>query len=374
MSPRLIGGVIDTSAIVDDVQTDPRIDRLEAQIDDLKADLAAAQREKQHAVRALTTLRQRLSPLYTALQLVFGDLDAAGVPETAAAVSGASPAPVDGPPRKDAAIWASWKEKLGPSCARIIDVLLLHGDLNIQQIAMAAHMHRKTASNNIGIMDNRGIRAHIAVEDVVAFYSRGATLRAIGVHYGVSFQRIQQILRRSGITRKERASRAMAVIPSPPFIYETPYTRADALHDRLQRYYVENQLTQTELGQRLEMEQAHVSRVLGTTRVSDINFYDKCARLFGLSLAELIRELDDDVAHRPGPIDERLDAMQRELLEMGGHEEWVTTAADARLTIIALQEQLTMLRGHRRPTRRKRRSRQAITPTPEDTQKPDVHD
>jgi len=161
MSPqRLLDGVIDTSAIVDDVpREDPRVAKLEAQIDDLQAELAAARAARNTAVRALTNLRQKLSPLYTALQLVFGDLDAAGVPEAAPVVPGATPAPTDGPQlqRKDHAIWASWKEKLGASCGRIIDALLLHGDLNQQQIAMAVHMHRKTVANNLGIMGRAGL-------------------------------------------------------------------------------------------------------------------------------------------------------------------------------------------------------------------------
>lgn len=154
--PRMIEGHVEEEF---DVTAPSRVVELENEIRGLRRQLedarVEAQRAREDAARALGALRRQLSPLYRALQAIFGELDAAGLSDTM--MNGPVP---DAPPptqRKDYAIWASWKEKLGPSCGRIIDVLLLHGDLNQQQIAMAAHMHRKTAANNIGIMSRAGL-------------------------------------------------------------------------------------------------------------------------------------------------------------------------------------------------------------------------
>jgi hypothetical protein len=104
-----------------------QITRLRDELREAKADAATARREAAHALAAL---RKQLSPLYRALQAVFGELDAVGVDETPGASAPASNARV-------AAIWESWKGRLGPTCAKVIDALLLQPDMTNRQIAMA---------------------------------------------------------------------------------------------------------------------------------------------------------------------------------------------------------------------------------------------
>lgn len=131
---------------------DPEVEKLRGEVRHLKRELDDAQREavraREDADRALGMLRRQLSPLYRALQAVFGELDAAGVAEDAAPSSpNTSNAPLDSrlDPRV-AAIWESWKEKLGPgtAAARIISVLQLHPSMSAGQLKVAARMATQT--------------------------------------------------------------------------------------------------------------------------------------------------------------------------------------------------------------------------------------
>ena len=92
-----------------------------------------------------------LSPLYKALQPVFGDM------EPIADLTDAPAMPV-----AKSAVWDSWKSKLGASAAKVIDALLTHGELNTQQLAIAVGLHRTTIPaiiyklNQAGLIDKHG--------------------------------------------------------------------------------------------------------------------------------------------------------------------------------------------------------------------------
>lgn len=103
------------------------IRRLRAELTTERQETARVRRD---TARALGTLRGQLTPLYRALQAVFGELDAAGVDEPAAG------SPGSGEPRLRA-IWDSWKARLGPTCAKVIDALLLQPEMTNRQIAVA---------------------------------------------------------------------------------------------------------------------------------------------------------------------------------------------------------------------------------------------
>lgn len=107
---------------------------LEDEIRELRAALATANataaQAKRDIARALGPIRKQLLPLYQALQQVFGELDAAGVAD-----SGNSAAPSQDARLK--AIWDGWKARLGPTCAKVIDALLLQPEMTNRQIAMA---------------------------------------------------------------------------------------------------------------------------------------------------------------------------------------------------------------------------------------------
>lgn len=145
---KLLGNGVDE---IIDVGNDSELDELRDEVRQLKRDLSSARGEvtaaKRDAARAMGALRKVLAPLYRALQMVFGELDTIGVDE-ADSVS-ATP--------KTSAVWEAWKSKLPPACGRIIDALLLHGDLNGGQILVACQMGPNTMYPAIRKMKEVGI-------------------------------------------------------------------------------------------------------------------------------------------------------------------------------------------------------------------------
>lgn len=115
---------------------------LRQQLHDSQRETDTAKRESQHA---LSNLRKQLNPLYKALQMVFGELDAAGVDEAPAA-SGATRAQ-----------WDEWKTRLGPSCAKVIDALILGGEMTVKGIMASAKMGPNTVYQATSKMGQVGI-------------------------------------------------------------------------------------------------------------------------------------------------------------------------------------------------------------------------
>lgn len=133
---------------------DEQIASLQAEVRRLRSDLAAAKADAdeahQNASRAVSALRKQLSPLYRALQLVFGEIDAFGVEDVSA------PPPNAGNPRATA-VWESWKSRLPGGPAKIIDALLLHSDMNAAQLAIATGIHRNSISQMIYKLNRAGL-------------------------------------------------------------------------------------------------------------------------------------------------------------------------------------------------------------------------
>lgn len=140
---------------------DSRLDDLTEEVRELRRELSQAKAEtalaKRDAGRALSALRKQLGPLYQALRMVFGELDAAGVDD------GVSDAESQSADPRVAAVWASWKSRMG-SAAKIIDALLLHREMNTQQLAIATGLHRTTIPalihklNKAGLLNKNGGR------------------------------------------------------------------------------------------------------------------------------------------------------------------------------------------------------------------------
>lgn len=146
-----------------DVDVDPRNDRiddLERQVAKLRGELSDARHElgrvREDANRALTSLRQQLSPLYRALQRVFGELDDAGISDTAPTAAPGDPLAAS-PSSRTVAVWESWKSRLSPACGKVIDALLLHGELNNAQIKVAARIGTSTVADCIAKLKNAGL-------------------------------------------------------------------------------------------------------------------------------------------------------------------------------------------------------------------------
>ena len=151
------GTVIDATLLEDDPNV-VRIKELEADLrtrtrerDDAALE---ARRAREDANRALSMLRHQLTPLYRALQGVFGELDAAGVtenhhPEPGTATTAAAP--------KNVAVWQAWKEKFPPAVGKVIDALLLHGEMNHSQIKIAARLGSSTVTDCVYKLNKAGL-------------------------------------------------------------------------------------------------------------------------------------------------------------------------------------------------------------------------
>ena len=131
---------------------DPEVESLRAEIRSLRNELVRvrsdATRMTQESMRAFAMLRKQLAPLYHVLQAVFGELDAAGVGEEIGNGSGN--------PRVSA-VWQSWKSRLGGRKAQVIDALLLHGEMNTTQLAIAIGCNRNTIPNLIFELNKAGL-------------------------------------------------------------------------------------------------------------------------------------------------------------------------------------------------------------------------
>lgn len=123
-----------------------QIGRLQAELRTARAETAAAKRQ---AEQALSALRKQLSPLYRALQSVFGELDAAGVEDTPVGTSAVSS-------RIDT-IWASWKSKFPGKPSMIIDALMVHGQMSISQIAIAIRSDRRNVPPMLSKLKGAGL-------------------------------------------------------------------------------------------------------------------------------------------------------------------------------------------------------------------------
>lgn len=136
-------------SVANDIEADEAEDLRDESIRELRQQLRDAQREtvtaKREAARAMTELRRQLGPLYKALQMVFGELDAAGV-DDAPAASGSSRAQ-----------WDEWKTRLGQSCAKVIDALILGGEMTAKGIMASAKMGPNTVYQATSKMGQVGI-------------------------------------------------------------------------------------------------------------------------------------------------------------------------------------------------------------------------
>jgi DNA-binding transcriptional ArsR family regulator len=104
---------------------------------------------KRENARAVGKLRQQLSPLYRALQEVFGEMDEIGGEQP----GDATPAQ----PARSSAVWESWKHRLGGGQAKAIDALLLHGEMNTTQLAIATGLHRTSIPKVISNLNKAGL-------------------------------------------------------------------------------------------------------------------------------------------------------------------------------------------------------------------------
>jgi hypothetical protein len=163
---RLIEGVISEEIASDPVadrQAEESIVQLEQEVDELREALSTAHAEtvqaKAEAALAVRELRRQLSPLYRALQVIFGEMDKVRM-DNVDDSGGSGQAPSD----RTTAIWSTWKQRLGGQCAKIIDALMLQPGMNTTQLGIAIGTHRNNIPaliyklNKAGLIDKNGGR------------------------------------------------------------------------------------------------------------------------------------------------------------------------------------------------------------------------
>lgn len=153
MAAKLLEGeVIDLPRSEDD----SKVRRLESEVRSARLERDQARNELETARASIMALRTQLMPLHRALKMVFGEIEM---------VVGDDPAPLsstasNASPPADArvkAVWDAWKQKLGSSCARVIEALEVHGDLNTTQLAIAAKMDKRTVNTAIYKMNSASL-------------------------------------------------------------------------------------------------------------------------------------------------------------------------------------------------------------------------
>lgn len=111
----------------------------------LEQEKRTAKQSATHMAHATSNLRRQLKPLYQALQQIFGELDTFGASES-----------TDVTPRVST-VWESWKGKLGIGPAKVIDALLLHGQMNTAQLSIATGYHRNTVPQYVSVLNRAGL-------------------------------------------------------------------------------------------------------------------------------------------------------------------------------------------------------------------------
>ncbi len=134
----------------DDQHNEFAIAELKARVKELEATIERLQVQADEAKRVLRPIRKQLEPLFNALQMVFGQLDAAGVEPSVVVV--ASPSA----PQSNTK-WESWKKALPGKPAEFIDLLLVHGEMSTAQLMAAAKCAKQTVYDTAFKMKRSGI-------------------------------------------------------------------------------------------------------------------------------------------------------------------------------------------------------------------------
>lgn len=127
---------------------DQRIELLTREVERLEGELRAAKLETEKVRaengRAISALRKQLAPLFRALQMVFGEIDAVSEGDV-------------GVPQADTK-WESVKQRLAPRLRDAIDILLVQKAMKRTQLAAALRMDYSNCNKNvIGVLLRQGL-------------------------------------------------------------------------------------------------------------------------------------------------------------------------------------------------------------------------
>ena len=142
-----IAGLLEGEVVPDE---DGQIAALQDEIDDLQQQLSTAKADtaktRLEVAAALSALRKQLVPLYRALQMVFGELNAVSPDDGR---DSANP--------KISAVWHSWKTKMPGKPAEFIDILLQHGEMTAAQLRIAGRCASDTVYQTIYKLNKAGL-------------------------------------------------------------------------------------------------------------------------------------------------------------------------------------------------------------------------
>lgn len=134
----LLNGDVEGAGLDEIQRLNDRIEELEAELRLARLQAANAKRE---ATLAMGNLKKQLSPLYRALQMVFGELEAVGDD-------------MQGGGGK----WDVVKQRLAPRLREAVDLLLIQGSMKRTQMAAALKMDYSNCTKNvIGALLRQGL-------------------------------------------------------------------------------------------------------------------------------------------------------------------------------------------------------------------------
>ena len=103
------------------------------------------ERQKNAAIeRGVQELRAVLSPLYSGLRHIFGEIEAMGATS------------VSLEPQKKA-VWEDWKQKLGGLPAKAIEALLIHGEMNRAQLRIQVGCATRSVTDIVYKLNQAGL-------------------------------------------------------------------------------------------------------------------------------------------------------------------------------------------------------------------------
>jgi hypothetical protein len=122
---------------------------LREQLRQAREDLAHERQKGKTVDAGVVNLRRVLSPLYGALQQVFGEIESMEVVE-----HGGDPPKIES---RKSAVWESWKQKLGGKQAEFITALLTHGEMTAVQLKIATKCGQQTVYDTIFKLNKAGL-------------------------------------------------------------------------------------------------------------------------------------------------------------------------------------------------------------------------
>lgn len=148
MNQRLLEGEVMNGDRTELERLRASVDRLTRERDALREENGELHDRLRESDAPVAELRAKLEPFYRLLQAIWGDIDRIA-PQASQA---------EQPPAQDArtaAVWQAWKQRLGGTVAKGIDALLIHGELNTQQLSIATGLSRPTITNTVVLKLNR---------------------------------------------------------------------------------------------------------------------------------------------------------------------------------------------------------------------------